>query len=345
MSETRRFNRFSVGLAVFVFLLLALSAWFYFLDGFPAQTKIVEIPQGLGLSAIAEKLEGEGVIRKAEIFSLPVFLSGTQGKLKHGEYVFSAGEAPYSVHRKLRRGEVSLRKVTFPEGVTLVRMAEILEASRIVSRKEFLALAEDSEYSTEKLGVNVLSLEGFLFPDTYFFAKAIAPRKKSIEAMLYRFREVCATLGITGTEPEIKRIVTVASLIEKETSFPPERPLVSAVIRNRLKKGMKLEFDPTVIYALGEKFDGDIRKKDLSFPSPYNTYVVSGLPPGPIAAPGLDSIRAALEPADVDYLYFVSNGDGIHIFSSKYEDHLNAVNRLLKKSKTMIFYTSKASFR
>lgn len=332
MSETRGFNRFSKGLAIFVFVLLALSAWFYFLDGFSTETKIVEIPQGLGLSAIAEKLEGEGVIRKAEILLLSAFLSGTQRKLKHGEYVFSAGEAPYTVHRKLRRGEVSLRKVTFPEGITLVQIAGILEASQIVPREEFLALAENGEYSTKKLGMDVSSLEGFLFPDTYFFARDCSA-DKVIETMLDRFREACVTLGIASMQPDIKEIVTIASLIEKETAFPPERPLVSAVIRNRLRKGMKLEFDPTVIYALGEKFDGDIRKKDLSFPSSYNTYVVSGLPPGPIAAPGLDSIRAALEPADVDYLYFVSNGDGVHVFSKTYGDHQNAVKRLLKKEK------------
>jgi len=332
MSGTHEFNRFSAGLAVFVFVLLVLSAWFYFLDGFSTETKIVDIPQGLGLSAIAEKLEGAGVIRKAEILFLSAFLSGTQGKLKHGEYVFSAGEAPYSVHRKLRRGEVSLRKVTFPEGITLVQMAGILEASQIVSREGFLALAENNEYSTKKLGVDVSSLEGFLFPDTYFFARN-SSAEKVIETMIERFREACATLGIANTQPDIKEIVTIASLIEKETAFPPERPLVSAVIRNRLRKGMKLEFDPTVIYALGEKFDGNIRKKDLSFPSPYNTYVVSGLPPGPIAAPGLDSIRAALQPADVNYLYFVSNGDGVHVFSTTYGDHVNAVNRLLKKEK------------
>ena len=332
MSRTHGFNRFSKGLAVFVFVLLILSAWFYFLDGFSTETKIVDIPRGLGLSAIAEKLEGEGVIRKAEVLFLSAFLSGTQGKLKHGEYMFSAGEAPYSVHRKLRRGEVSLRKVTFPEGITLVQMAGILEASQIVSREEFLVLAENSEYSTKKLGVDVSSLEGFLFPDTYFFARDCSA-EKVIETMIGRFREAFATLGIANTGPDIKEIVTIASLIEKETAFPPERPLVSAVIRNRLRKGMKLEFDPTVIYALGEKFDGNIRKKDLSFPSPYNTYVVSGLPPGPIAAPGLDSIRAALEPADVNYLYFVSNGDGVHVFSTTYGDHVNAVNRLLKKEK------------
>lgn len=326
------FNRFSKGLALFVFALLVLSAWFYFLDGFSTETKIVDIPQGLGLSAIAEKLEGEGVIRKAEILFLSAFLSGTHRNLKYGEYVFSAGEAPYTVHRKLRRGEVSLRKVTFPEGITLVQMAGILDASQIVSREEFLALAENGEYSTKKLGADVSSLEGFLFPDTYFFVRGCSA-EKVIETMLERFREACVTLGIASMQSDIKEIMTVASLVEKETAFPPERPLVSAVIRNRLRKGMKLEFDPTVIYALGEKFDGNIRKKDLSFPSPYNTYVVSGLPPGPIAAPGLDSIRAALEPADVDYLYFVSDGDGVHVFSSTYGDHQNAVKRLLKKGK------------
>lgn len=331
MSGIREFDRFSRGLTVFVFVLLALSVWFYFLDGFSAETEI-GIPQGLGLSAIAEKLEEEGVIRKAEILFLSAFLSGTQAKLKHGEYVFSAGETPYSVHRKLRRGEVSLRKVTFPEGVTLVQMARILESSQVVSREEFLALAQDREYSAKKLGLDISSLEGFLFPDTYFFARG-GSAEEVIETMLDRFWEVCATLGITNTQPDIGEIVTIASLIEKETAFAPEKPFVSAVIHNRLRKGMKLEFDPTVIYALGEKFDGNIRKKDLGFPSPYNTYVVSGLPPSPIAAPGLDSIRAALEPADVGYFYFVANGEGIHVFSSTYRDHVNAVNRLLRKEK------------
>ncbi len=211
-------------------------------------------------------------------------------------------------------------------------MAGILDASRIVPREEFLALAENGEYSAKKLGADVSSLEGFLFPDTYFFPRGCSA-EKVIETMLDRFREAYATLGVADPQPDIKEIVTIASLIEKETAFAPERPVVSAVIRNRLRKGMKLEFDPTVIYALGEKFDGNIRKKDLSFPSPYNTYVVSGLPPGPIAAPGLDSIRAALEPADVNYLYFVSNGDGVHVFSSTYWDHVNAVNRLLRKEK------------
>lgn len=332
MSRPRGFKR---AMAAFLFLIVvlpALSAWFYFIEGFSREPKTVGIPQGAGLFSIANKLEEEGVIRKAWIFILPVLLGGTGEQLKYGEYMFSAGESVYSVYRKLLRGEVSLRKITFPEGITLARMAGILESSQIVSREEFLDFAEDSRYSTGKLGADVPSLEGFLFPDTYFFTPNY-PAEKVIEVMLESFWEACETLGIARTDPRIREIVTTASLIEKETSFPPERPLVSAVIRNRLRKGMKLEFDPTVIYALGERFDGDIRKKDLSFPSPYNTYVVSGLPPGPIAAPGLDSMRAALEPADVDYLYFVSSGDGVHVFSSRYRDHVNAVKKLLKREK------------
>ena len=317
---------------ILTLVLPALCAWFYFIEGFSQETKIVEIQRGAGLLSISKKLEEEGVIRKAWIFVLPVLLGGTRETLKYGEYMFPAGESVHSVHAKIRDGEVYLRKTTFPEGVTLARMAEILESSQVVSREEFLALAGDSEYSTEKLGVDVPSLEGFLFPDTYFFTLNY-PAEKVIEVMLERFWEACATLGIARAEPGIREIVTAASLIEKETAFSPEKPLVSAVIRNRLEKDMKLEFDPTVIYALGNKFDGDIKKEDLSFSSPYNTYVVSGLPPGPIAAPGLDSIRAALEPADVDYLYFVSNGDGVHVFSSTYGDHLSAVKRLLEKEK------------
>ena len=129
----------------------------------------------------------------------------------------------------------------------------------------------------------------------------------------------------------MKEVVTVASMIEKESSIPGERPLISAVIRNRLRRGMRLEFDPTVIYALGERFTGDLTRKNLDFPSPYNTYVFAGLPPGPIAAPGLDSLRAAIDPADADYLYFVSKGDGSHFFSRRYRDHVNAVNRMIRK--------------
>ena len=332
MNRTGRFGYFVAGFSVLAVVLAGLVTLSYFLDGFSRETKIVEIQRGIGLFSIAKKLEQHEVIRKAEILILPTLVSGSRGEFKYGEYMFSPGETPYSIHKKLRSGEVFLRKATFPEGLTLKKMAAILESSHIVSRQEFLSLAENSEYSTKKLGEDVLSLEGFLFPDTYFFPRG-SSAEKVIETMLRRFWEVCAPLGIKRGEIGVREIVTTASLIEKETASSDEKPLVSAVIRNRLRRGMKLEFDPTVIYALGERFDGDIRKKDLSFSSPYNTYVVSGLPPGPIAAPGVDSIQAALEPADVNYLYFVATGDGRHIFSSTYRAHQKAVNRMLRSKR------------
>ena len=317
-------------LAAAVFALAGSLAFLFFLDGFCAREKAVEIPRGLGLFEIARKLESEGVVRKAEIFSLLVVLGGDQARLRSGEYGFSPGATPDLVRRKLVGGERMLRKVTFPEGIALSRMAEILETSAIASREEFLGLASDGGYASKKLGIDVPSLEGFLFPDTYFFEKD-APAEKVIETMLSRFRKAYSTLQAADSDLGMKEVVTVASMIEKESSTPGERPLISAVIRNRLRRGMRLEFDPTVIYALGDRFTGDLTRKDLDFPSPYNTYVFAGLPPGPIAAPGLDSLEAAINPADADYLYFVSRGDGSHFFSRSYRDHVNAVNRMIRK--------------
>lgn len=316
--------------ALLVFVSAVSLVFLFFLDGFCARDKVVEIPRGFGLFEIARKLESEEVVRKAEIFSLLVFLGGDQGKLESGEYSFPPGATPDSVRRKLTGGERTLRKVTFPEGITLSRMARILEASGIASPEDFLELAKDRGYSARKLGIDVPSLEGFLFPDTYFFEKDI-PAEKVVETMLARFRKAYSTLHTVSTDLGMKEVVTIASMIEKETSIPRERPFISAVIRNRLRRGMRLEFDPTVIYALGDRFTGDLTRKDLDFPSPYNTYVFAGLPPGPIAAPGIDSMRAALDPADVDYLYFVSMGDGSHFFSRRYRDHVNAINRMIRK--------------
>ena len=317
-------------LAMLVFISAGSLAFLFFLDGFCGREKTVEIPRGLGLFEIARKLENEGVVRKAEIFSLLVVLGGDQARIKSGEYGFSPGATPGSVRRKLVGGERVLRKVTFPEGITLSRMAEILETSAVASREEFLGLASDGGYASRKLGIDVPGLEGFLFPDTYFFEKD-AGAEKVIETMLSRFRKAYSTLRATESGLGMKEVVTIASMIEKESSIPGERPLISAVIRNRLRRGMRLEFDPTVIYALGERFTGDLTRKNLDFPSPYNTYVFAGLPPGPIAAPGLDSLRAAIDPADADYLYFVSKGDGSHFFSRRYRDHVNAVNRMIRK--------------
>ena len=324
------FSKAFLWLVLPVFVSAGSLAFLFFLDGFSAREKVVEIPRGFGLFEIARKLENEGVVRKAEIFSLLVVLGGDQAGLEYGEYRFPSGATPGSVRRKLIGGERILRKVTFPEGIALSQMAEILETSAIASREDFLGLASDGGYAAKKLETDVPSLEGFLFPDTYFFEKD-AGAEKVIETMLARFRKAYLTLRTTDADLKMKEVVTIASMIEKESSIPRERPFISAVIRNRLRRGMRLEFDPTVIYALGERFTGDLTRKDLDFPSPYNTYVFAGLPPGPIASPSLSSLKAALEPADVDYLYFVSMGDGSHFFSRRYRDHVNAVNRMIRK--------------
>ncbi len=305
--------------------------WIWFFDGFTKQSVVVDIPQGAGLFEIARHLEQHGVIRKSEFFYFPVLLRANQRKLKYGEYQFFPGTTPYSVYSKLLRGEVRSRKVTFPEGITLLQMSEILESAEITSSGDFLKFALDAEYASTELGVDVPSLEGFLFPDTYFFVRN-SSAKTVIKSMFARFKEVYSTLDISDTELGIKDIVTIASLIEKETAYFLERPIVSSVIRNRLKRGMRLEFDPTVIYALGEKFSGNLKKKDMRFHSPYNTYLVFGLPPGPIAAPGFESLYAAVNPADTNYFYFVSTGDGHHVFSKTYREHKKAVKKVFAKN-------------
>ena len=175
---------------------------------------------------------------------------------------------------------------------------------------------------------NIKSLEGFLFPDTYSFNKNEKP-EFVIDTMVKRFREVFDQIEGSQFHDEVE-VVTRASIIEKETPLNSEKPLVSAVIDNRLKIGMRLACDPTVIYALGDEFDGNLTKKDLKYQSPYNTYVVSGLPPGPIASPGKESLEAAMNPANVNYLYFVSKGDGSHYFSDNYRSHVNAINKYIR---------------
>ncbi len=322
-----------------IIFLLFFVGWLWFFDGFTKQNVIVEIPRGAGLFGVARSLEQSGVIRKSEVFCLLVLLRADQEKLKYGEYRFPSGTTSYSAYSKLLRGEVRLRKVTFPEGTTLLQMAEILESAEIISGEAFLKFARDAEYASAKLGVDVPSLEGFLFPDTYFFARELPP-EKVIRSMLARFKEIYSAIGAEDSELGIKDIVTTASLIEKETAYSPEKPVVSSVIRNRLERGMRLEFDPTVIYALGEMFSGGLKRKDMRFSSPYNTYLVSGLPPGPIAAPGLESLHAAVNPADTDYLYFVSTGDGRHIFSKTYREHRKAVKKVSVKKQTTVFPSS-----
>jgi len=239
---------------------------------------------------------------------------------------------PDEILDKLVRGEQIRYSITIPEGLTLVQTASLFEKMGLANKERFIQLATDPEFIAS-LGMDEETLEGYLFPDTYKFIRNIK-EKNIIRMMVKRFNEIYnqefrkrqQELGFTRRE-----IITLASMIEKETAYSKEKPLISAVFHNRLKRNMRLQCDPTVIYGLNN-FSGRLTKKDLMTYTPYNTYLIKGFPPTPIANPGLDSIRAALYPAKVDYLYFVSKNNGTHYFSSTLTEHNQAVYKYQKVS-------------
>ncbi len=293
---------------------------------------VVEISKGLGLKEIALKLEEASLIRSDKLFILSAFLKGAAGKLKAGEYEFQIGDSLEQILNKLINGDVVVRKITIPEGFTIKDIADLLEKNNIMRRESFIEKASRTEFTKELLGVSLPSFEGYLFPDTYLYKKGITP-EELIRLMVSRFKEVYEPLKATSEELNLTdyEVVTLASIIEKETGNVNERPLISAVFHNRLRLGMRLESDPTVIYGIGA-FNGNLTKNDLRIETKYNTYTNFGLPPGPISNPGRDALRATLDPANVNYLYFVSKGDGTHEFSSNYLDHQRDVMKYQKPS-------------
>ena len=292
---------------------------------------LVNVTRGASFRVVASSLHDSGLIRDTDEFLFAARLMGAYKKTKAGEYEFKPSMSPVEIIGMLVEGKVKDYQVTIPEGYGIKEIASALEARNLSEREEFISLATDPGFASE-LGFEGASLEGYLFPDTYFFAKGTTVRD-IIRRMTDRFRSVydrefsrlAKRRGFT-----MKEVVTFASIIEKEAAAPEERPLISAVFHNRLRKGIKLQSDPTVIYTIGD-FDGKITKEHLRTRNPYNTYLNYGLPPGPIANPGKDSIRAALEPADEDYLFFVSRNDGTHYFSKSLKEHTNAVNRFQRQ--------------
>ena len=301
----------------------------YFLYSSPEDVT-VEIPKGPSLNEIAGALEESGAIKSAKAFVGYVVVHNAERSLKAGEYELKAGSGIGDVVDKIVKGEVVLREITIPEGLTVPQTAELLDEKGVVTKEAFLKAAGDREFIRAKLGRPVDSVEGYLYPDTYKVEKGITA-KELVARMIARHREVFRAIDHSGVDLSSHEIVTLASIIEKETAVAEERPIISAVLHNRLKLGMRLECDPTVIYGMGEDFHGNLRKKDLQLESPYNTYVIYGLPPGPISNPGKGSLEAAVNPAPVDYLYFVSRGDGTHKFSSRYREHLRAVRKYQKR--------------
>jgi UPF0755 protein len=293
---------------------------------------IVYIQPKTGVQEIARALREAGVIRSRWGFLVLAYLQGSLTRLHSGEYEFSRGMSILEVLRKLELGRVITHQVTIPEGFTAQDIANLLAGERLVEAERFKALIQDPQFA-QSLGVPGESLEGYLFPDTYRLTRGMS-EDEIIRIMVARFRQAMPTdmesqarrLGL-----DVHSVVTLASLIEKEVKLNRERPVVAAVFLNRLRRNMPLQSDPTAVY-------GDpgpprrITTSDLRRQTPYNTYLRAGLPPGPIANPGLASLMAALHPAKVNFLYFVATQDGSHYFSRTLEEHIQAVRKYQVKT-------------
>ncbi|MFH0775478.1 MAG: endolytic transglycosylase MltG [bacterium] len=284
--------------------------------------KSIDIKKGMALMEIARLLKDEGLIRDGLSFVALADGKGDSRKIQAGEYLLSPSMSTAQILKKLEKGECEKSCFTIPEGYNLFQIAELLSTKGFVSKKRFLSLTKDKGFLIG-LGIQVETAEGYLFPETYCVSKGAAT-EEIIEMMVSELNKVLPQERVGNSGLSVHQLLTLASIIEKETGCVEEKPLISAVFHNRLKAGIPLCSCPTVIYALLPDFDGNLKKKDLEVNSPYNTYKYRGLPPGPIASPGFSSIKAAIYPVPSDYLYFVSMNNGRHKFSRTLSEHHQA---------------------
>ena len=319
---------------VFLGVLIASFVFFQKISKFsstpcdPAGQAIkVNVKSGQNLSEISGNLQEKGIIKSSFFFKIIVRYQESAKKLKAGEYMLSASKTPLQILSILTKGTVKLYKLTLPEGLNIKETAQLVEKAGFGTAGNFIFLAESKTFAGS-LGISQSTLEGYLYPETYFFPKNTS-QKQIISTIVAAFNSIYTeqfkkqTIDMGFT---IHEIVTLASIIEKETGAAKERPIISSVFHNRLRKGMRLESDPTVIYGIKD-FNGNITRKDLRTWTPYNTYKIKALPPGPIANPGKMSIQAALYPAKTDFIFFVSKKNTTHKFSKTIKEHNKAVRK------------------
>jgi len=309
-------------LAALLVLLLAAgaSAWFVYVPFGPESETFVDLAPGSSTARIGRQLESAGVVRSRYAFDLVRWFK--RGTLRAGEYRFDRPATVVEVYARIVRGDVFTKSVTIPEGASIFEIAARLEQAGFGARQDFLETQARQTGLIADLDPGARSLEGYLFPDTYFFARK-ATQAQICATMVRRFRVVAGQLGL---KEDVHRVVTLASLVERETAMDADRPLVASVFENRLAKNMALATDPSVIYGLELEghWRGAIYQSDLQRNTPYNTYLHAGLPPGPVANPGMRSLRAAMTPAHTDYLYFVATGtnaQGRSLFASTLDEH------------------------
>ena len=323
-------------LALFLIALLAVgaAAWMIFTPFGPSTETFIDIAPGSSTTRIAQQLESAGVIRNQFAFDLWRWVR--KGKLKAGEYRFDHPTPLTDVYDRIARGDVYTVAVTVPEGASIFDVAARLEQAGIATRTEFLDQQARLAELVADIDPQAKTLEGYLFPDTYRFPRKTTPAQIAA-AMVRQFRVEATAIGL---KRNVHQVVTLASLVERESALDSERPLIASVFENRLAKHMPLMTDPSVIYGLEVKNEwrGAIHQRDLKRDTPYNTYVHAGLPPGPVANPGLPSLRAAMDPAQSKYLYFVAAGanpQGKSLFSTTLEEHTRNVSgyrRAVKKA-------------
>ena len=300
------------------------------LPGNPAPEMLVEIPRGIGVRGIVRLLQEKGVIKNGHAALAYIFYSGSRNNLQAGEYLFDRPMTIPEVVGKLANGAIYLHRFTVPEGLTTAVIARKWEEEGFGSEEEFVKASEAALDSVRRFDEKAASVEGYLFPETYSFPRRTTARQ-AVQVMIARFRQIAARLQQTVPTQKwplnLRDTVILASLIEMEAAQADERPLVGSVYLNRLRLNILLQCYPAVIYALEQagRYRGKLTAADLQFNSPYNTYLNSGLPPGPITNPGYPSLVAAIQPAATNYFYFVRTGESRHIFSETLTAHNRAV--------------------
>ena len=328
-------RRNGTGVALAILAAALLSAFLLF-DTNPKgswEGKLVLVPKGSPLPEVVGILREGGILPHPMAFRALVLLTFSGRRLHYGEYAFPTPPSAFEAWRRLVRGDVIKYEVTVHPGANLYDVAELLKEKKLVTAEAFLATAA-SPVLLRRLEIPGESAEGYLFPDSYIFVKPVTP-EEILEFMVRQFRRIVPPDAEKRAGDEglsLHQVVTIASIIEKETGIEEEKPIVSAVIRRRLALGMPLQMDPTVIYG-AKRFDGTVTGKDLRTAGPYNTYLNRGLPPGPIANPGLAALTAALNPSKSAYLYFVSRNDGSHTFSRTLSEHNRAVDRFRRAAR------------